>query len=67
VQERLFEPFFTTRSEGTGLGLAIVRTVVEAHGGEVRVASAPGQGSIFTVTLPAAAAEGGAQFQEESS
>ena len=39
VQERLFEPFFTTRTEGTGLGLAIVRSVVAAHGGEVRGAS----------------------------
>lgn len=53
VQERLFEPFFTTRQEGTGLGLAIVRSVIEAHGGDVRVESAPGAGSTFTVHLPA--------------
>ncbi len=52
VQERLFEPFFTTRSEGTGLGLAIVRAVVTAHEGEVRVDTTPGQGTCFTVTLP---------------
>jgi len=52
LQERLFEPFFTTRQEGTGLGLAIVRSVVEAHGGAVRVESVPGAGSTFTVRLP---------------
>jgi two-component system, sensor histidine kinase FlrB len=52
VQARLFEPFFTTRSDGTGLGLAIVRTVVQSHGGEISVKSAPGQGSVFAVTLP---------------
>ncbi len=52
VQERLFEPFFTTRAEGTGLGLAIVRGVAEAHGGRVEVASAPGSGSEFIVHLP---------------
>jgi len=52
VQERLFQPFFTTRAEGTGLGLAIVRSVVDAHGGEVEVDSAPGRGTTFIVRLP---------------
>lgn len=52
IQERLFEPFFTTRSEGTGLGLAIVRGVVEAHGGSVTLDSSPGHGSRFTLRLP---------------
>lgn len=54
VQARLFEPFFTTRSEGTGLGLAIVRNVTQSHGGEIRVQSAPGRGSVFSVSLPVA-------------
>ncbi|MCX7628165.1 MAG: ATP-binding protein [Methylophilaceae bacterium] len=52
VQERLFEPFFTTRTEGTGLGLAIVREVVQAHGGEVTVKSEEGVGSEFTLRFP---------------
>jgi two-component system, sensor histidine kinase FlrB len=52
VQRRLFEPFFTTRSEGTGLGLAIMRSVIDAHGGEVEVQSEPGRGTTFVVRLP---------------
>ncbi len=55
TQQRLFEPFFTTRSGGTGLGLAIVRAVAEAHGGSIGVRSAIGSGSEFTLRLPLAA------------
>lgn len=54
VQDRLFEPFFTTRTEGTGLGLAIVREVVQIHGGEVAVKSKEGEGSEFIMRFPAA-------------
>lgn len=56
----IFRPFFQvdqrlSRSrEGCGLGLAIVRRIVDAHGGEISVASAPGKGSVFTVKLPLA-------------
>lgn len=56
LQERLFEPFFTTRAEGTGLGLAIARGVARAHGGDITLRSAPGQGAEFTLTVPLAAA-----------
>jgi two-component system sensor histidine kinase FlrB len=52
AQERLFEPFFTTRSGGTGLGLAIVRAAVDAHAGRIEVHSTPGTGSEFLLHLP---------------
>jgi two-component system sensor histidine kinase FlrB len=56
VMERLFEPFFTTRSDGTGLGLAIVRGVATAHGGEALAESAAaGRGTCFTLRLPVSA------------
>ena len=56
LQERLFEPFFTTRAEGTGLGLAIARGVARAHGGDITLRSAPEQGAEFILTVPLAAA-----------
>ena len=50
--ERIFQPYFTTRSRGTGLGLAIARRIVEVHQGTITVKSQPGQGARFLVTLP---------------
>jgi len=49
---RLFEPFFTTRSDGIGMGLPISRSIIEAHGGRLWAESALDQGSIFQFTLP---------------
>jgi len=55
VVARIFEPFFTTKKNGTGLGLPTVRNIVLRHGGEVRVHSAPGEGTQFVILLPQAA------------
>ncbi len=62
-QEQIFEHFFRSqdpavrRVKGTGIGLTIVRYIVEAHGGMITIESAPGQGSVFTVSLPASPPE----------
>jgi signal transduction histidine kinase len=51
-QEKLFTPFFTTKEDGTGLGLVTSRKIVEAHGGQIRVTSKPGEGTSFFIDLP---------------
>jgi two-component system sensor histidine kinase PilS (NtrC family) len=54
VLERIFDPFFTTKKEGSGLGLATVHRIVEGNGGHVKLESAVGRGTRFSVLLPAA-------------
>lgn len=54
---RVFEPFFTRQARGTGLGLAICKRFAEEMDGTIAVSSVPGQGSLFTLSLPAAAEE----------
>ena len=51
---RIFEAFFSTKQTGSGLGLATVKRIVDAHGGQVTVESAPSRGTRFTVSLPPA-------------
>ncbi len=53
LQERIFQPFFTTKPKGTGLGLAIARQIVEAHHGAIRVESDGRTTTTFVVELPA--------------
>ena len=50
--EKIFEPYFTTKSEGNGLGLTIVFKIIKEHGGDIHVRSTLGEGSQFTITLP---------------
>ena len=52
VLARTFEPFRTTKARGTGLGLVISKSIVEAHGGSIRIESAEGEGTTVSFTLP---------------
>ena len=60
---KVFDPYFTTKTQGTGLGLATVFSILRRHGGVVTVDSLPGKGSEFRVYLPAA--EGRVEHHEQ--
>ena len=54
VLDKIFQPFFTTKptGQGTGLGLSLSYDIVKAHGGELKVETKEGEGSIFSIELP---------------
>ena len=51
---RIFDPYFTTKGEGSGLGLATTHSIISRHGGHIEVDSSPGEGTGFSILLPAA-------------
>ena len=59
IRTKLFKPFSTTKKGGLGVGLAQCRGIVEAHGGTIDARSRPGEGTVFTVRVPAGAATAG--------
>ena len=65
ARERLFEPFFSTRSGGTGLGLAVARGIARAHGGRLDLVAADGPGTEFALYLPCAGAEAASAAQTQ--
>ena len=65
IRSRIFDPFFTTKpiGQGTGVGLSVCHGMVSAHGGSISVGEAEGGGAVFTVLLPAGAAEAKAETE----
>ncbi|MGL4711448.1 MAG: sensor histidine kinase [Shewanella sp.] len=54
MQQKVLEPFFTTKAQGTGLGLAVVQSVVRNHGGQLRLSCVPNQGCTVSLVFPRA-------------
>lgn len=52
IQEKIFEPFYSSKEEGSGLGLAIAKSIMEEHGGWIHIKSSPGQGATFVIAIP---------------
>ncbi|MGE4558969.1 MAG: ATP-binding protein [Desulfobulbus sp.] len=64
--ERIFDPYFTTKSHGSGIGLASAYSIVNRHGGTIVVESSPGRGTTFTLLLPASEARPVVEEEEGS-
>ena len=54
-RDKIFLPFYTTKPTGTGLGMAIVKKIMDLHGGEIEIESAPGRGTSVRLVIPRAA------------
>ena len=52
IISKIFDPLFTTKAKGIGLGLSVCKSILERHGGDIRVESEEGKGTTFTVSLP---------------
>ncbi len=52
IQEKIFEPFFSSKEEGSGLGLSIARRIIEDHGGKIYMESVGERGTVFVILLP---------------
>lgn len=52
ILQKIFDPFYSTKSQGTGLGLATARAIVAEHDGSIKAISEPGRGTTFTITFP---------------
>jgi len=51
IIDEIYTPFFTTREKGSGIGLSISRQIMQLHGGSISVISAPGEGTVFTLSF----------------
>lgn len=61
---KIFDPYFTTKPTGSGLGLAVVYSIIRNHGGDISAESRLGQGTVFTVRLPAVGKDGDVEAEE---
>ncbi len=52
TQQKIFEPYFTTKATGTGLGLTVVYKIMKEHKGDITVQSKLGEGTVFILTFP---------------
>jgi PAS domain S-box-containing protein len=66
ILPKIFDPFFTTKRTGNGLGLAMAYSIVQKHGGSIAAASEPGQGTVFSLSLPASGGSSGRDASGEA-